>query len=1387
MEKERKYVSVEVKYGIHLKVADVRDFMYGLCLELHKRLQKLAMTGRTLTIKLKVRKAGTPREDPKSMGYGMYHNKIRSATLSQETDDLDEIYKECMNILLQMDALPTDIQGVGVQISRLEKRIDNSCTDSTPNLSLQNDADTKSSSKSTNGLRTVSPEGFNLELPSTDNGHSSVFDRKKKPLILNSPHDTGVQTNCSKSNEVRSNMIFVGNETNEGKSLQVQNTQDDLKEVARTQEGNSQILVPQGPLEYRLPRPQVPFDLIPANDHVDGSPYVRSLTNHGKEEAADGGYNLEKKGTSEIPSADAGMLCGSSFQDLGNYMEDSPRCQLQFHSNDSLESNHDDLQNSSKNFDLAVINDTNSKISQGNSSLQRSKDDSNSQRLQEASKPGCLQQYSKSSSSEDVLSVTDSQPCLSLSCQDGLNERNSQGDSNYSSSPTDAIYRSSHDNSSSSSQELSILRNFQDSSNNRCSQVDSNFISSQRNGRESPHLTRLPLRKRSKHLWRNVHPEFLPDFWRKSRYHHLSTWRLEHKQFVNSLQKDKQRRLPGKEKLRALMKTAEMQEDLQERNEHTNSCCSSLPSQTSIIPERDVNSEKLPKERNVIMHIDIDCFFVAVSLLNRPDLIGKPLAVTGPASVQRPRGMDTWLEDSKGAYLEKGILTCAKANSIVNSSREEICQQISLSQRIREDEESGTSEHQVRNGQFVSKEQRLHIGKNIDSEQHLCNQWKENNIEMEDGAKCRKDMTDGARNEDDVSMVVSVGSCQLFNPLAEIASCSYEAREFGVGKGMLLSKAKELCPHLHTVAYDFEGYHRVSKLFYETVASFTSNIEAISCDELYIDVTKTLMETGASPLEFAQLVKDEIFAKTQCTASVGIGSNTLLAKICTQRAKPNGIYLLEEDKVDEFMKRLPVTELKGVGEVTNNKLKSLGISTCAELQRLSLPALQFHFGQKIGQDLYEHCRGQRDQPIRVERKQKVVSATINYGIRFSGFAEALKFVSNLAEAVQKKLKKSGLAGRTITLKLKVRKKDAPDLDPRYLGYGECDNKSRAKTLRQETDDLCIIQRETQNLLLQSKASPRDIRGVAVLMSLLKKVSSSSKRIKSLKDMLIKKGSEVKKTPSLIAERSEVTEPSEMVARKAEAKHFPSSAEKSSTYTNVTTVFQTEQPSSVLHDTANGKLEPVKSPNKTLQLESGFDQQFGHDHPQPASPSSAVVTQDGLSSPLLKPLTMFSPKPDTSKRRNLSTGDLPTENSSSLDPDVLKELPPDILREVLEEERSKVKKAENLVKTFGHVDDLPSFTEIDPTCLDALPAEILGELLSAYRRRVLASEKTPKKSPQNMFEIYKLREKQRELSRARKVRKCVKNSRGKSSVQRSLFEVMNIQSAKVKLRRHSALC
>ncbi|PIK51366.1 alpha integrin binding protein 80 [Apostichopus japonicus] len=976
---------------------------------------------------------------------------------------------------------------VGVQISRLEKRIDNSSTDSTPNLSLQNDADTKSSSKSTNGLRTVSPEGFNLELPSTDNGHSSVFDRKKKPLILNSPHDTGVQTNCSKSNEVRSNMIFVGNETNEGKSLQVQNTQDDLKEVARTQEGNSQILVPQGPLEYRLPRPQVPFDLIPANDHVDGSPYVRILTNHGKEEAADGGYNLEKKGTSEIPSADA------------------------------------------------------------------------------------------------------------------------------------------------------------------------------------------------------------------------------------------------------------------------------------------------------------------VSLLNRPDLIGKPLAVTGPASVQRPRGMDTWLEDSKGAYLEKGILTCAKANSIVNSSREEICQQISLSQRIREDEESGTSEHQVRNGQFVSKEQRLHIGKNIDSEQHLCNQWKENNIEMEDGAKCRKDMTDGARNEDDVSMVVSVGSCQLFNPLAEIASCSYEAREFGVGKGMLLSKAKELCPHLHTVAYDFEGYHRVSKLFYETVASFTSNIEAISCDELYIDVTKTLMETGASPLEFAQLVKDEIFAKTQCTASVGIGSNTLLAKICTQRAKPNGIYLLEEDKVDEFMKRLPVTELKGVGEVTNNKLKSLGISTCAELQRLSLPALQFHFGQKIGQDLYEHCRGQRDQPIRVERKQKVVSATINYGIRFSGFAEALKFVSNLAEAVQKKLKKSGLAGRTITLKLKVRKKDAPDLDPRYLGYGECDNKSRAKTLRQETDDLCIIQRETQNLYCSRKPPPEIYEGlmdsceVAVLMSLLKKVSSSSKRIKSLKDMLIKKGSEVKKTPSLIAKRSEVTEPSEMVARKAEAKHFPSSAEKSSTYTNVTTVFQTEQPSSVLHDTANGKLEPVKSPNKTLQLESGFDQQFGHDHPQPASPSSAVVTQDGLSSPLLKPLTMFSPKPDTSKRRNLSTGDLPTENSSSLDPDVLKELPPDILREVLEEERSKVKKAENLVKTFGHVDDLPSFTEIDPTCLDALPAEILGELLSAYRRRVLASEKTPKKSPQNMFEIYKLREKQREVSRARKVRKCVKNSRGKSSVQRSLFEVMNIQSAKVKLRRHSALC
>ncbi|PIK40369.1 putative DNA repair protein [Apostichopus japonicus] len=110
-----------------------------------------------------------------------------------------------------------------------------------------------------------------------------------------------------------------------------------------------------------------------------------------------------------------------------------------------------------------------------------------------------------------------------------------------------------------------------------------------------------------------------------------------------------------------------------------------------------------------------------------------------------------------------------------------------------------------------------------------------------------------------------------FSSLAAIASCSYEARLAGVRNGMIMKTAKELCPELRTIPYNFEGYYRVSRQLYEIVAGYTHDIQAASCDEVILDVTNLMEETGATGAEIAEAMREEIYKKTKCTASAGLG------------------------------------------------------------------------------------------------------------------------------------------------------------------------------------------------------------------------------------------------------------------------------------------------------------------------------------------------------------------------------------------------------------------------------------------------------------------------------------------------------------------------------------
>ncbi|KAG8451876.1 hypothetical protein GDO86_003901 [Hymenochirus boettgeri] len=326
--------------------------------------------------------------------------------------------------------------------------------------------------------------------------------------------------------------------------------------------------------------------------------------------------------------------------------------------------------------------------------------------------------------------------------------------------------------------------------------------------------------------------------------------------------------------------------------------------------------------------------------------------------------------------------------------------------------------------------------------------------------------------------------------LAEIASCSYEARQAGVKNGMFFGKAKQICPDLQAVPYDFESYKEVAMAMYKTLASYTRDIEAVSCDEALADITGIIVETKLTPDEVANAIRMEIKEKTGCAASIGMGSNILLARMATRKAKPDGQYHLKPEEVDDFIRDQPVNNLPGVGRSMEYKLSSLGVKTCGDLQSITMSNLQKEFGPKTGQMLYRFCRGLDDRPIQKEKERKSVSAEINYGIRFTQQSEAEAFLFNLSEEIQRRLEAAGVKGKKLTLKIMVRKAGAPIESAKYGGHGICDNVARSVTLDQATDCAKVIGKEAVDMFHTMKLNISDMRGIGLQVHQLVSVQRS---------------------------------------------------------------------------------------------------------------------------------------------------------------------------------------------------------------------------------------------------------------------------------------------------------
>src|SRR5256886_4466976 len=248
-----------------------------------------------------------------------------------------------------------------------------------------------------------------------------------------------------------------------------------------------------------------------------------------------------------------------------------------------------------------------------------------------------------------------------------------------------------------------------------------------------------------------------------------------------------------------------------------------------------------------------------------------------------------------------------------------------------------------------------------------------------------------------------------------LTTCNYEARKFGVHSAMPTFMALQRCPNLIVLPTRFDVYRREAATIRAILLRFTPLIEPLSLDEAYLDVTAHPGAPGA----LAQVIRGMIFRKTKLTSSAGIGPNKLIAKIASEINKPNGQFEVRPEQVQEFMEKLPVRKIWGIGEKTERKMEELGVKTCGELQRFSRPELVDLFG-KFGLELYDLCRGIDHRPVEPDRPRKSLSTEETFAVDLTTLEQCEEELEELFQDLMADLaqKESTRAITKIFVKLK---------------------------------------------------------------------------------------------------------------------------------------------------------------------------------------------------------------------------------------------------------------------------------------------------------------------------------------------------------------------------------
>jgi DNA polymerase-4 len=299
-----------------------------------------------------------------------------------------------------------------------------------------------------------------------------------------------------------------------------------------------------------------------------------------------------------------------------------------------------------------------------------------------------------------------------------------------------------------------------------------------------------------------------------------------------------------------------------------------------------------------------------------------------------------------------------------------------------------------------------------------------------------------------------------------VAAASYEARKFGIHSAMPISEAYRRCPEAVFVRPDIENYRQHSRQVFQVLETLAPVVEAASIDEAYLDISG-LEKILGTPEAIGQNIKQRIFTETGLTASVGIGPNRLIAKLGSEYRKPDGLTVITQEQVLDFLAPMPVSNLRGLGRQTQKIFNRLGIKTIKQLRAVPLAQLEQHLGKKAAASFNRQAFGIASDQVLPGQRRKSISKETTFTTDIRDKARLHDVLRELSAEVARTARREGLSGSVVTLKI------------RFEGF-ETYTRQYKRTSR--TDDERDMLKTAWRLFLEGKLPDKPVRLIGIGIS-----------------------------------------------------------------------------------------------------------------------------------------------------------------------------------------------------------------------------------------------------------------------------------------------------------------